>query len=99
MKTTKRFSHLSAAVLLGLGLTISPVLAAAKPLPAELTTELPPLIRAQNFRCDTLDQMTFRAHSERGDIYQAICNEATAYYRYRITWTPDNKLYIKPWSE
>ena len=99
MKTGKRLFSLCAVVLLGIGLTLSPAVAASKPIPPELTAYLPPLIRAHNFRCDTLDQMTFRARSERGDVYQAVCNEDTAFYRYRITMTPDNKVYIKPWSE
>jgi hypothetical protein len=60
---------------------------------------LPTVIQAYNMRCHTVNRVTMKARTERGDVFEVICDRETAFYRYRVIMTPDRKLIIRPWSE
>src|ERR671917_804898 len=86
--------HRACACLFSLAL-IGPSLAGKKLEPA-ITEGLPPLIRAQNLKCNTVDQMIHRGDTERGVVFLMICDDKTAHYRYRLLYTPDGKMFIRP---
>jgi hypothetical protein len=99
----RKFGWLLIIIIFGLGFiglvsTPSSAPPVAKLDPA-LTEHMPPLIRKMGMRCGAISRMTLQAKTERGDVFKAICDEATYFYQYRILYTPAGNMTIRPWSE